>query len=321
MRSEAPLAADPAALASLDKKLALVKDRVTAVAAGYQTGLYLFGGGGIGKSFTVLARLGELQASYRLFNSRITAKGLFRALERAPDAVHVLEDMERLTNDRDAQGVLRSALWAQPGRDRIVTWTTGTGGEESVTFRGGIVLLANRPLATLPELRALATRITVLRLEVTDGEAVSLMLKLAAGGHQVDGKLVLAAEECVKVTQHMILECRAAGCPLDLRLQVNAYSDYLLWESDQSRCGWQDLVTSRVREAAHHFRVELSRLSQEARRAERRRVVAEIVGLTTDPEERIRLYQERTGKSRADFFRRKQELHGGEFPAEGDDEA
>jgi hypothetical protein len=54
-------------------------------------------------------------ANYRLFNSRVTAKGLFKALEKAPDAVHVPEDMGRLTKDRDARGVLRSALWAQPG--------------------------------------------------------------------------------------------------------------------------------------------------------------------------------------------------------------
>src|SRR5262249_13150631 len=156
------------------------------------------------KSHTVLARLEELQASYKLFNSRMTAKGLFRALERAPDAVHVLEDMERLTNDRDAQGVLRSALWAQPGRDRVITWTTGTTGEQSVTFRGGIILLANRPLATLPELWAMATRIAVLRLEVTEAEARAKMLDLAGGGYQIDGRLALAAEECARVTEHMI---------------------------------------------------------------------------------------------------------------------
>src|SRR6266508_2714949 len=154
-------AADLGALAALDRKLLLLRDRVTAVAKGYQTGLYIFGAGGLGKSYTVLHQLEHLGVSYTLFNSRMTARGLFRALEKAPDAVHVLEDMERLTKDRDAQGVLRSALWAQPGRDRAVTWTTGTGGEERFPFRGGIILLANRPLADLPELRALANRISV----------------------------------------------------------------------------------------------------------------------------------------------------------------
>jgi hypothetical protein len=301
------------ALASLDKKLSLVEDRVTAVANGLQAGLYLFGPGGIGKSFTVLTRLEEMEASYKLFNSRMTAKGLFRALARAPDAVHVLEDIERLTHDRDAQSLLRAGLWAQPGHDRVITWTTATGGEERFTFRGGIIMIAKRPLATLPELHALATRIAVLRLDVTDAEAIALMEKLASGGYRIDGKPALPPAECLEVTRYMIGECRATGCPLDLRLQVNAYRDYLQWNSDLSHCHWRDLVSSRVREAAHHFREGVTRLSQEERRAQRREVIREILRQTNDTEEQVRLYAERTSKSRADYFRRRAELDNPEF--------
>jgi hypothetical protein len=304
---------DKAALATLSRKLSLLIDRVTAVATGHETGLYLWGSGGIGKSHTVLARLEELETSHKLFNSRMTAKGLYSALDRAPDAVHVLEDMERLTNDRDAQGVLRSALWAQPGRERIVTWTTATGGEERFAFRGGIIMIANRPLAALPELRALATRIASLRLEVTDSEAVAKMRELAIAGHRIDGKLALESRECGKVTEYLIRECRAVGCPLDLRLQVKGYLDYLLWEKDQTRCTWEDLITSRVREAANQFRGELTELSQEERRAQRRKVAKEVIRQTQDTAERERLYEERTGKSRADFYRRKREVESGEF--------
>src|SRR5262249_15093978 len=102
-------------LASLERKLHLVRDLVTAVARGYHTGLYLYGTGGGGKSFAVTEHLKRLDVPYRLYNSRMTAKGLFKELGKAPDAVFVLEDMERMVTDRDAQGVLRSALWAQPG--------------------------------------------------------------------------------------------------------------------------------------------------------------------------------------------------------------
>lgn len=66
--------------------------------------------------------------------------------------------MERLTKDPDAQGVLRSALWSQPGHDRVVTWTPATGGPLRFIFRGGLILISNRPPADLPEVRALATR-------------------------------------------------------------------------------------------------------------------------------------------------------------------
>src|SRR5262249_42088459 len=88
--------AESGALASLDCKLRLVDDRVTAVVRGYQTGLYLCGAGGLGKSYSVYRQLQLLECDFRTFNSRMTALGLFRALDKAPDAVHVLEDMERI---------------------------------------------------------------------------------------------------------------------------------------------------------------------------------------------------------------------------------
>src|SRR5438128_10208151 len=107
-------------LARLNRRLQVVCDLVTAVARQFKTGLFLYGSGGLGKSYTVLRHLVQIDAPHLLFNSRMTAKGLFLALKNAPDAIHVLEDMERLTKDADAQGVLRSAMWAQPGHERIV---------------------------------------------------------------------------------------------------------------------------------------------------------------------------------------------------------
>src|SRR4051794_39086737 len=91
------------ALASFERKLHLVRDHVTAVGKGYKTGLYLYGSGGVGKSYTVMRHLEGLEIAYQLYNSRMTAKALFLALQNAPDAVHVLEDMERITEDPDAQ--------------------------------------------------------------------------------------------------------------------------------------------------------------------------------------------------------------------------
>jgi len=93
-------AGDTNLLASLEKKLQLVRDHTTAVVKGYKNGLFLYGSGGMGKSFTVLRHLEQLDAPYRLFNGRMTGKGLFISLGHAPDAIHVLEDMERLYTEQ-----------------------------------------------------------------------------------------------------------------------------------------------------------------------------------------------------------------------------
>ncbi len=298
-------------LATLDSKLRLIDDRITAVVRGYQTGLYLCGAGGLGKSFSVYRQLQLLECEFRSFNSRMTALGLFRALDRAPDAVHVLEDMERIVSDRDAQGVLRSALWSQGDRDRVVTWTTNAG-EQRLTFRGGIIMLANRPLGDIPELRALASRIAVHKLEVNDAEMSAHMRRIARQGwgrHQ----LKLEAAQSLEVCEHLITECRQACCLLDLRLLDNACSDYLLWEAGNSHLHWKDLVTSRVQQTAAHFRHEVSALSREERKACERDLVRTILMETTDPQERERIWEQRTGKRKTAFYCRKREVESREF--------
>jgi hypothetical protein len=300
-------------LASLEKKLQVVRDLVTGVAKGFKTGLFLYGGGGIGKSFTVLQHLAYLDVGYQLYNSRMTGKGLFLALKRTPDAVHVLEDMERLTKDPDAQGVLRSALWSQLGHDRSVTWTTATEGEQRFEFRGGLILISNRQLTDLPELRALATRIEVHRLDVTEAELTAKMRDLASKGFQRGGSMLLGPDDCLKVTEHLLQECRAAGCPLDLRLQQKSFQTYLQWHAEYSSTDWRDLMAASVREATHHFRHEVNPLSREARQAQRRNAIRAILGQTKNPKEQEELYKEQGHGSRADFYRRKYEVESGEF--------
>jgi hypothetical protein len=309
--SEAEGGAEVEALASLAKKLKLIDDRVAAVVGGYSTGLYLFGAGGLGKSYSVLKKLSELGADYRTFNSRMTAKGLFLALEKAPDAIHVLEDMERLTNDRDAQGVLRSALWSQADRERTVTWTTSEG-ERKVAFRGGIIMLANRQLSDLPELRALATRITVHRMEITYQEMVALMRSISGKGwSRYQHKL--GADECLAVCEYVIAQCQAAGCELDLRLLDNSCLDYCQWESDNSSCDWRDLVANRVRQHAAHFRHEIATLTRDERLARDREIARDICARSDDPQERLRLWKEATGKGHNAFYKRKRECEDSEF--------
>jgi len=309
--------ADERVLAMLERKHEVIRDLVTAVAKGFKTGLFLYGTGGVGKSFTVLRHLEHLAGPYLLHNSRMTAKGLFLSLKNAPDMTHVLEDIERITKDADAQGVLRSALWAQPGHDRVVTWTTATDGAQRFIFHGGLILISNRPLADLPELRALATRIEVHRLEVTDAELEALMRDLASRGYSHSGKLVIAPAECLEVTEYLLNECRRSGCQLDLRLQQKSFQTYLQWESDWSNSHWQDLVAASVREATYHFRHEADTAPREEKRTRRRNVVREILRQTKDVMEQERLYVAETGASRADFFRRKREVESGEFDSEG----
>jgi hypothetical protein len=79
------------------------------------------------------------------------------------------------------------------------------------------------------------------------------------------------------------------------------------------RLATEDLVAASVRDATCHFQHEQNTTSPEARKAQRRNVIREIIGKESDSKEQVKLYTQRAGASRADFFRQKQEVESGEF--------
>src|SRR5271156_328659 len=115
-------------LEMLEANLQIIRDRTRSVARRYRNGLYLWGEGGIGKSYSVISELDRLKIDYILTNSRLTGRGLFDLLAEFPTHLHLLEDCESLFRDPNACGVLRSALWGQTntehGQDRRVSWRT-----------------------------------------------------------------------------------------------------------------------------------------------------------------------------------------------------
>src|SRR5262245_55901114 len=114
-------------LDSLEKKFQLVRTFTRAVAEHYMTGFFLWGSGGGGKTHTVTQQLANMEANYKVWNSRVTGWGLIHNLEKYPSHVHLVEDAESMYRDPRAIGVLRSALDGQRHEsggpiERWVTW-------------------------------------------------------------------------------------------------------------------------------------------------------------------------------------------------------
>jgi hypothetical protein len=304
------VADDRQALGRLKVKLQVVRDRVTAVAKGYATGLYLHGEGGVGKSYTVLQQLKRLRTRYQHFNSRMTGRGLYDQLERFPSSIHVLEDMEAVLQDRNAQGVLRTALWAQRKKgsvgplERLVTWNVNQ--ERRFVFTGGIIIIGNQPIHDVPALRAVKTRIACLHLEVTADELRALMRDVARKGYEHRG-IRLEPATCREVCEYIIEQSLSLTRSLDMRLLINSFHDRLQWEESDADCHWRDLVATRLRErpATDGGSKPGSRNSQ--KRSERA-IVEEILKSSTNPQEQVRLWSERTGKSQAAWYRRRAEV-------------
>jgi hypothetical protein len=288
----------------LESKLQQIRDRTQGVAEGYATGFYLWGEGGTSKSFTVEATLKELGKPYKLSNSRVTGKGLFELLRDFPDGTHILEDVETLFGDKNALGVLRSALWGQTGDDgfqeRLVTWHIG-GHRQEFVFTGGIILVANCPPENVPQMRAIRTRLACLHYQPTTEEVTALMRQIASQGHR-HGPYRLSPEECTEVAEEIINHSQRLGRPLDLRLLVNACQDRLQWANGASESHWRQLLDSRLKERV----VSSDYQSRSARKSAEVAIARQIAHLPRP--QRVAAWKKETGKSEPALYRRLKEV-------------
>ena len=289
---------DAAPLASLERKLQLVRDRTRGVVEGYATGCHIWGDGGIGKSFTVLGELNRLRADFVHFNSRLTGKGLFDNLVKYPSSVHVLEDCEALLRDKNALGVLRSALWSQARKrhpERLITWQSH-GNDLSVVFTGGIILMCNTRLEDVPELRALKTRIASLHLSATNEELAALMRHLAQQGYRL-GDQSISPCRCLEIAETVISRCLVSNRNLDVRLLVNAFRDFMQHRAGHSVTHWEDLLDTRLQEGT------TAGLSRAERLENERQIALRISQMDVPTAERERLWREATGRAMDAYYR------------------
>jgi hypothetical protein len=301
-------AIDQKNLASFEQRLQVVRDYTANAALGRTTGFYLFGGGGCGKSFTIIAELNRLEVPFKLFNSRMTGRGLFNSLQEFPDSVHLIEDMEQLFHDSGARGVLRSALWTQAPKngklstERLVTWTT-CNMEHSCIFTGSLIMTGNRPFPNLPELDALKTRIGYWQLLVSDNELIGKMRDIATRGYR-SGQEAMDPAEAMEVCEFIIAESRGLNRSLDLRILMNSFQDYFQWRDCQSGCHWHDLVATRIK-ARPICLEEAKTHGDRAQQKEKELALAkEIKAKGLSREERLKLWEEKTGKSEQSLYRR-----------------
>jgi hypothetical protein len=237
-------------LATLNGKMSHVKDAVAGVVKEFHPGFFLHGEGGTGKSFAIVEHLKTLRASYVFHNSRMTGRGLVDALERAPSSIHLVEDAETLLDDRRAWGVLRSALWSQSRARPMVREITWTAYKTQIRFPfvGGVIIISQRNLGVnKPEVRAIKTRVGCYHIDLTSREVKALMKSICLGGFTF-GQDYMAPQECWEVASYIIDKLSVLNRPLDLRLLMNGFRDFLQHKTGNSANHWMVLLEGRMAE-------------------------------------------------------------------------
>ena len=180
-------------------------------------------------------------------------------------------------------------------------------------FFGAVIFTGNRPLSDeKPEIRAVMSRIPCVGHAPPDPEIRALMRHVARKGH-VGESGGMSPAECVEVIEHIIDTAAQLKCRLDLRWIDHAYGHYLT----QATCGgsvdWRDMVKFHMMNTLTYFDHTPTIKSGPAGAGEAQqdtdageialaRELAQTQGLSQD--ERVRLFAERTGRSRATYYRR-----------------
>src|SRR5262249_39393557 len=232
-------------LAALERRQAVIRDRVRGVALGHHTGFYLFGRPGTSKTYTARTTLDKMGVPYHYHDGHLTPMGLFDLLAEQHDRVIVLDDVAALFGQRIALQLLLAALGNQPD-------DTGTrpvkyrrqGREETIRFQGGVICISNLELHPTPLLQALKSRVHYLKYDPTDEQMTALMRSIASQGWPAVRPLI-SAQEGLVVAEFLIAESTRLGCRLDLRLLVDkAFRDYLQHRNGDTEVHWKDLVVA-----------------------------------------------------------------------------
>jgi hypothetical protein len=290
---------DRVALESLRHKHAHIENAVVSLAEGLDTALFLWGEGGTGKSYTCNQKLNDLQASYILHNSRLTGRGLVDALEAAPTAIHWIEDAETLLSDKNAIGVLRSACWSQSKakpKVRQITWTAHRV-HKRFDFTGAILVVSNASLVdSVPEIRALRTRVKVLRIDVSPFEVLALTKAICQQGYQL-GPYRMTPSECWTVTKFVMEHVALLQHSLDLRLVLGGFHDFLLSrDHPAATLAWQEILKARMAGSPTAYKTPRQKAVEE------KLLALEIYGKPLTQKEKIAEWTGKTGKNRASFY-------------------
>jgi hypothetical protein len=197
---------------------------------------------------------------------------------------------------------------AQHRQVRPVTWRTYHGAL-SFDFEGGVVMIGNRSLETVPELKALQSRIPALQLTATNQELAALMRSVSDEGFRLllhkRGLGSMSPEECHEVCEFLIAEILPLARNLDMRLLVNSFRDYIQFQDGETSTHWKDLVRSELKQQVTVPESRAERLARE------RQIALEVAAIPDlSAEERERLFTERTGTSGRGYRRRLQESRG-----------
>lgn len=280
-------------LNSFHDKIQIIHDRVSSVAEGYHTAVYIVGRAGTSKTYSVEEHLKSLEKPWVRRNARISPLGLFDLFGDYPEHTIVLDDIPSLFSDRQALQILLPALDGKPHHPRTITYKTRTH-DERVQFVGGVIAVSNLELRNDPLANALASRVITVEHEPTDDEIWAFMQHLASRGFKE-----LTPNECTEVAEFVRKETQDMDRRLDLRYLTKAWNDRRQWRDGKAKTHWTKLVQTSLRKPI----IEVPEIT--AKKEEIQRQIEDVrIAMERFPDDTDRQMDE-TGLKKSTFYERR----------------
>ena len=163
---------------SINERFGFIDELVGMVRDGATPSMMVTGQGGLGKSYTVLQNVKDLQENkdFVVIKGFSTAKALFRLLQMENGKLFIFDDCDSVLKDPASQNLLKAALDSF-GKRRI-TWNAESNDdlERSFDFTGKVIFISNMPFNKIPQ--ALVSRSYTIDLSMTQADKIERMKEI-----------------------------------------------------------------------------------------------------------------------------------------------
>lgn len=191
-----------------DAEDALVETIDLTLNSKYTHGALIYGPAGLRKTHMVIKILRERGAQFEVYNTHLSALGLYEALYRNLDKVVVLDDVDDLFDDKKAVSILKSALFSVEEKRKVCWASTASvmfdkGIPNAFDFCGKVIIILNDlPALRSSSLKALESRLYTHRLKISL-EARKMLIRSIIlkqdifGLSEADKQRVIDSMECL----------------------------------------------------------------------------------------------------------------------------
>jgi hypothetical protein len=253
--------------------------------------------GGLGKTYLVKTLCEEKCPDYKYFSGHMTPKQVYSFLYDNPDKIIVFDDIEDLLKNDKTVGILKGALWSVKNNKKVSYAATERDGSSLLLdfeFIGGIIILLNKiPRDKNPIVRALKSRSLYYEIHLNYRQKLKIMEQiLRKDSFYYLIKCELSNEEREK----LIKDLRENTSPVIENFNYRTMEKLVMYYS----------YTKKMYPDQPNRYIDLH--NHTIQKNEEKELVYKLKKSGLSIKSQLREFIEKTGKSRATFYRVKKEI-------------